>query len=64
MQTYPPVGLLATEPAPAPTIEILTSAQANQAYQTAKDGWGQRAAAQVHAICVWAKERGMPDAPC
>ncbi len=64
LQTYPPVALLVSEAAPVPTIDILTSAQANQAYQAAKDGWGQRAAAQVRAVCVWAKTRGMTDAPC
>lgn len=64
MQTYPPVSLLASEPAPVPTIDILTSAQANQAYQNAKDAWGQRADAARHALCVWAKTRGMTNAPC
>lgn len=42
----------------------MTSAQANQAYQNAKDAWGQLGWATVHATCVWAKERGMKDAPC
>ncbi len=64
MQTYPPVALLVSEPSPVPTIDILTSAQANVAYQAAKDGWGQRADAARHAICIWMKTRGMTDAPC
>lgn len=64
LQTYPPASLLVVEPSPVPAADILTSAQANRRYQQAKDTWGAKAAAQVHAICVWAKERGMPAAPC
>jgi hypothetical protein len=64
LQTYPRASLLAQQPAPAPTPDIVTSAQANARYQRAKDEWGQAGWNTVHAICVWAKERGMKDAPC
>jgi hypothetical protein len=47
-----------------PTKAIVDSAQANQAYQNAKDKHGERGWSAVHAICTWAKERGMKDAPC
>lgn len=64
LQTYPPVSLLKAQPVPAPTIDILTSSQANAAYQRKKDAWGQTGWDTVHAICVWAKERGLKEAPC
>lgn len=64
LQTYPPASLLVVEPKPVPTTAIVTSAQANAAHQRAKDTWGQKGWDMVGAVCVWAKERGMKDAPC
>lgn len=64
LQTFPRVDLLVQEPRPVPTIDTVISAQANQAHQRAKDTWGQAGWDRVKAICVWAKERGMPEAPC
>jgi len=64
LQTFPRAELLLPDPRPVPTVEIVTSAQANEAHQRAKDTWGQAGWDRVKAICVWAKERGMPAAPC
>jgi hypothetical protein len=64
LQTYPPAALLAVEAKPVPTVDILTSSQAATAHNIAKDTWGQKGWDTVRAICVWAKERGMTDAPC
>lgn len=64
LQTYPRADLLGAEPKPVPTIDILTSAEANARHNIAIETWGQAGWDRVKAICVWAKERGMPAAPC
>lgn len=64
LQTYPPANLLGVEAKPVPSIDILTSAQAAAQHNIALESWGQRGWDAVRAVCVWAKARGMTDAPC
>jgi hypothetical protein len=56
--------LLGAEPKPVPSIDILTSAQAAAKHNIAIETWGQKGWDRVKAVCVWAKARGMTDAPC
>jgi hypothetical protein len=56
--------LLGAEPKPIPSIDILTSAQAAARYNIEVESWGQRGWDAVKAVCIWAKTRGMTDAPC
>ncbi len=63
-QTYPPVVDLAVEAKPVPTIDILTSAVAAANHNIAVETWGERGWRTVGRVCLWAKERGMPTAPC
>jgi predicted RecB family endonuclease len=58
------VQLLGAEPKPVPSIDILTSAQASARYNIEVESWGTKGWDAVRAICVWAKARGMSDAPC
>jgi hypothetical protein len=64
LQTFPPASLLGAEPKPVPTVEILTSAQANAEHNIRIESWGQKGWDRVKALCVWAKERGAPDLTC
>lgn len=64
MQTFPHAGLLAVDPKPVPTAAIVTSAQAAAAYNIEVETWGQKGWDMVKGVCVWAKARGMTDAPC
>jgi hypothetical protein len=64
LQTYPPAELLGAELKPVPSIDILTSAQASAKHNIAIETWGQKGWDRVKAVCVWAKERGMTEAPC
>jgi hypothetical protein len=64
LQTYPPAALMVAEPKPVPTIDTVTSAQAAAAYNIAVESWGTRGWDAVRSLCVWAKERGLPSAPC
>lgn len=64
LQTYPPAPLLQTKSEPARSIDTLTSAQANNEYWQSVKAWGREGWGQVAALCVWAKERGMPDLSC
>lgn len=56
---YPPRADLQVEARPVPGPEIVTSAQANGAFQVEKDSWGARGWATVGRLCRWAKRNGM-----
>lgn len=45
-------------------MDILSSAVASAKYRAEKDAWGQEGWSFVRGVCLWAKERGMRDAPC
>lgn len=64
LQTYPPVDDLKAPPKPVPTIDILTSAAASARHSANVEVWGDGLALQIHRVCVWAKDRGMTEAPC
>jgi hypothetical protein len=64
LQTYPPASLLGVDPKPVPSPDIVTSAAANARYSIALETWGETLRSKLAGVCVWAKERGMPDAPC
>lgn len=64
LQTFPHAELLAVDPKPLPSIDILTSAQAAAKHNIAVEMWGQAGWDRVKSLCLWAKERGMTDAPC
>jgi hypothetical protein len=55
---------LGVEPKPTPSVDILTSAQANAEHNIRIETWGQKGWDRVKAVCLWAKERGMTDSPC
>lgn len=61
MQTFPPPADLkaATDPKPIPTADIVTDPQANERYNAAVEGWGDRAHDAGVRICEWAVEIGL-----
>ncbi len=63
---FPPAQDLkaATEPKPVPPVEILTSSQASDRYDVDLELWGERVQRAGVRICRWAKDNGMPNAPC
>lgn len=64
LQTYPSAADLTVERHPVPTPDILTSDAAADAYDISIEAWGLRGWLTVGRLCIWAKERGMTDAPC
>ena len=62
--SFPPAADLTVEPAPVPTVEILTSRVAGEKYDNARDAWGERGWAQVSRLCRFFDHMGMPDLDC
>ena len=59
LQTYPPSADLRPPAKPTPTIDILTSAQAEARHNAEIEAWGDGMARQINRLCNWAKTRGM-----
>lgn len=64
LQTFPRAELLQRKSEPVRPVETVTSATADELYDQDVKAWGREGWGRVHAICVWAKERGMAAAPC
>jgi hypothetical protein len=60
VQTFPPNADLqaVTEPKPKPTPDIVTDPQANERYNAAVEGWGDRVLDAGQRICTWAVDMG------
>jgi hypothetical protein len=60
VQTFPPsVDLEAvTAVKPKPTPDIVTDPQANERYNAAVEGWGDRVQSAGQRICQWAVDMG------
>jgi hypothetical protein len=55
---------LSVEPAPEYPAAAYTSTAARDAFYTDLLTWARLGWAKVAGNCAYAKERGMPDAPC
>lgn len=64
LQTYPSAADLTVEQKGTPPDDIVTSDAAADAWDIYLEGYGQRGWQAVGRLCIWAKERGMKDAPC
>ena len=64
LQTFPPASQLQVSPEPVPPVEIVTSTQARDRFWSDIRDWARTGWSQVRGVCTWARERGMPDAPC
>lgn len=64
LQTHPSAELLAVEPGPEYPAAGFTSTAARDAFYTDLLTWARKGWAKVAGNCAYAKERGMPDAPC
>jgi hypothetical protein len=60
VQTFPPSADLeaVTAVKPRPTPEIVTDPQANERYNAAVEGWGDRVQSAGQRICQWAVDMG------